>query len=124
MFDKNLIVALVAVVILGGYMFFEQNIRTTKVPEQMTKYSEGQLVEVTGKMTCLSHAVKGVLQTMECAVGIVDKDGIEYGLLDKDNKFYSQLAQDGKEKTVKGVFRKVENKNYLSKGSIEVTEVK
>ena len=124
MFDKNLILALVAVLVLGGYMFFDQNKKVVPPQVAAPKYTEGQSVEVTGKMICLSHASKGLVQTMECAMGVADKDGVEYGLQDKDNKFYSQLSQNNTSRTIKGIYHQSTSTIYSAKGNIEVKEVK
>jgi hypothetical protein len=106
----------------AGYQVLETYPEQCKTPEgnSFTKQiSPGTNITVTGQLVCLPHKLKGQVQTLECAYGIRDNNGLHYALSDKDFRYLTTVEM-GRNITVRGVFQNDNNSIYDVVGKIDV----
>jgi hypothetical protein len=85
---------------------------------------ESRDMSVIGETVCLPHKQKGGVQTLECAFGLKDAQGMHFALRDPQMKFITTLPM-GKKVTVMGKLdTRIDPKNiYDIAGIIDIEDV-
>lgn len=79
---------------------------------------------ITGQIVCLPHKNPGEVQTLECAFGLIDQQGMYFSLRDTDPE-YENISSVPMQVPVevKGKYTPGENDIYQSVGVIEVESI-
>lgn len=81
-------------------------------------------VRIQGEAVCLPHKDTTGPQTMECAYGLKDKDGLYYALRDTENDYSNIISiPAGQQVVVTGTLKHGEDSKYRIVGTIEVTDI-
>jgi len=107
-------------------------VRTDKLPPSedgsvllpsATPSPQGKVVK-TGIILCLPHREQGEVQTLECAYGLQDDEGIYYALSDTSSSYENiSAAPMNTAVTVEGDFTPQQSQIYPSIGTIMVTKI-
>lgn len=77
--NKVLIILLVVIVVsIGFYVALQERSQIQEFPNESLEISEGPITE-SGVITCIPKIGTGA-QTMECALGLKNAEGVYYGL--------------------------------------------
>lgn len=80
-------------------------------------------IRIQGEVVCLPHKNTDGPQTLECAFGLKDKDGLYYALKDsRDDHSNITSIPTGKQVVVTGTLEHGEDSVYQTVGTIEVTD--
>ncbi len=120
----------VILLFVGGIVFL---IVTEKLPPQEEQLfpqknavtpSSYQQATITGQIVCLPHKNPGEMQTLECAFGLIDPQGMYYSLRDGDPEYKNiSSAPMQVPVEVKGKYTPGENNLYQSVGVIDVESI-
>lgn len=80
-------------------------------------------IEIAGEFTCLPHRDTSGPQTMECAFGLRDDNGLFYGLRDSDPTYQNMMQGTGTKVGVVGTFEPSQDEKYATVGTITVTSM-
>lgn len=87
-------------------------------PEQ----TPGQAIEVTGEIVCLPHKDTSGPITLECAIGLMDTNGVYFSLVDPDQQFIPNLVS-GQQYRISGLFSLVSDSQYDIEGQINIRNI-
>ncbi len=81
-------------------------------------------ITIQGVMVCLPHRNTSGPQTLECAFGLKDREGLYYGLRDSDPTYKNISGVPMNTPVeIKGVFTPQEDTKYQSIGTIEIESI-
>lgn len=116
---KNIIIALLIIIVLGGlafvgYLAYQKYQENQQPPKKET-------VSVEGEIVCLPHKNTDGPQTLECAAGLKTDEGTHYGLSSKDSASPLTAAAGSKKRaSVNGVLEPATDNTYDIKGVVVV----
>jgi hypothetical protein len=118
----KLIAILFILVCVAGYAL---STNTNKVPPVNEPVSTTPTsISMKGEIVCLPHINTDGPQTMECAYGVKDVDGVYYALVDEDSNFQNiSNAPMNTPVLVEGMLTIQKSDRYQSIGTIEVTHI-
>ena len=112
--------------VAAGYPVMESYPERCKTPDGKTftkQIATRQEIIIKGEMVCLPHKESGP-QTLECAYGLKDENGLYYGLKDSDPSYKNISSLEmGQPVQIKGILREETNTIYQSVGVIEVVSI-
>jgi hypothetical protein len=129
--NKKLIIIIVAAVIVGAALLTSflvdkptpDTSGTSKSQTESQKETEGKIVTRTGTFGCLVPSGDGP-HTLECALGLILQDGMQYALDAENETTLGQLPTNQAVK-ITGSFSKqsLQPSKYKTAGTITVTSV-
>ncbi|MBM3283145.1 hypothetical protein FJY90_02730 [Candidatus Gottesmanbacteria bacterium] len=89
-----------------------------------TQPVEKRQIKIEGQIDCLPHRDTSGGETLECAIGLQDKDGMYYGLqgLNQQDLISGKITA-GKKVVITGIFTPSQDSKYNTIGTIEVVSV-
>ena len=116
---KNIIIALLIIIVLGGlafggYLAYQKYQENQQPPKK-------EAVSLEGEIVCLPHKNTEGPQTLECASGLKTDEGTHYGLSSKDSASPLTAAAGSKKRaSANGVLEPATDDTYDIKGVIVV----
>ena len=118
--------SLIIIVALLGLVIAVFITGSLKAPEnqQKTDFKDGEPVSLSGEMICLQHTQSDGPQTLECAYGFRDDNGISYQLQDTTPNYqYLSGTSINRPIRLQGIYRDTGDEKYLQAGTIEITAI-
>ncbi len=122
--NKKVLSILVLIVIIIGLILLFGTRKETPAPSNDLSLPPAGTVAIRGEMVCLPHIDTEGPQTMECAFGLRDGDGVYFALRDSDPEYRNiSNMPTNKLVIVEGTFTPQRSGRYQSVGVIEVTKI-